>query len=64
MCSSCHSHSRGRSRSRRHSARAANKTWIFKVLKFLRIIITIIFHIFTENSKSGCDLKPRVANLI
>ena len=39
-----------RGRSHRHTASAANKTWIFKDLKLLRII-------FTENSKSGCDLK-------
>ena len=38
------------------TASAANKTCIFKCLKFLRIII-IFFHIFTENSKSGCNLK-------
>ena len=39
------------------TASAANKTRIFKRLKFLRIIVIIIFHIFTENSKSGCDLQ-------
>ena len=39
------------------TANAANKTWIVKCLKFLRIIIIFFLHIFTENSKSGCDLK-------
>ena len=34
------------------TASAANKTWIFEYLKFLRIIIIFFFlHIFTENSK-------------
>ena len=36
------------------TATAANKIWIFICWEFLRIII---FDIFTENSKSGCDLK-------
>ena len=50
------------------TANAANKTWIFKYLKFLHIIIIIIF-IFLLNFKKWLrfkDLKPlpRVANLI
>ena len=38
-------------------ASAANKTFIFKCVKCLRIIIMTLFHIFTLNSKSGCDFK-------
>ena len=31
------------------------------MFEVLRIKIIIIFHIFTENSKGGCDLKSHIA---